>query len=132
MPMATDATVRLLDPVEIDAAAAMLTRAFWSSPLTELLAPDLSRRDEISRWLFGGAVRDGLRYGEVWAAVSANGAIQGAAIWHRPGDHRPGDEPVPTEDATPGANIGDAETILGPAGWPHFQELVTLLGQLHH
>src|SRR3954452_20832975 len=111
MPMATDATVRLLDPVEIDAAAAMLTRAFWSSPLTELLAPDLSRRDEISRWLFGGAVRDGLRYGEVWAAVSGNGAIQGAAIWHRPEGHRSGSKPLPTEATTAGANVVDVGTI---------------------
>jgi hypothetical protein len=73
--------VRRLREDEIPAVSALLTRVFWSSPISETLAPDPARREAISQWLFASNARYGLLYGEAWVAVGDDEAPIGAAIW---------------------------------------------------
>ena len=82
--MTTAPHVRLLREDEVRPAAAMLARTFVDSPLIQYVMPDRARRDATGRWMFGSNLHYGLRYGAVWAALGANGAVQGAAVWWAP------------------------------------------------
>jgi ribosomal protein S18 acetylase RimI-like enzyme len=111
---------------EIERVAAMLTRAFWSSPLTELFAPDPARREEISRWLFAGNLRYGLLYGEVWVAASADGAPRGSAIWW-------GSEYVqPDDERAARAGLASASCVLDPEGLTRLFDVASVSAELHH
>jgi ribosomal protein S18 acetylase RimI-like enzyme len=123
--MAEASTIRRLREDEIDTAAATLTRAFWSSPVVGLLAPDLDRRAEISRWLFGGAIRSGLRDGEVWVAADPGGTLQGAAIWFL------SDPAHPTAVSAADAGQTNETRIFGPEGWTNLQEVRRYTAELH-
>jgi ribosomal protein S18 acetylase RimI-like enzyme len=73
-----------LGPGELDAAAALLARAFSDDPvLSFLLGP--GREGEL-RLIFGALSRDASRFGEV-AGVRADGALAGVAVWLAPGAH---------------------------------------------
>jgi len=123
--MADASTVHFLQEDELHAVIVMLTRTFWSSPVVELLSPDLEQREEISRWLFGGAARSGLRDGEIWVAVGPDGALQGAAIWFLSEPVRPAAEP-PVDSGPP-----DPPEILGPEGRANLREVTRLTAELH-
>ena len=118
--------VHQIESPGVDAVAAMLTRAFWSTPLTEQFAPDPARREEVSRWLFAANARYGLLYGEVWAATSPNGAPQGAAIWWGPAHVH--------VDAERAARSGlvDAPGVLDPDGLARLREVGRVSAELHH
>ena len=124
--MADVATVRLLHADEIDAVAAMLTRAFWSTPITETFSPDPDRCETISRWLFASNARYGILYGEVWVAVGSDGALLGAAIWWSP------DFVEADGDRAAQSGLADAPNVLDEAGLARRLEVARVLTELHH
>src|SRR5437867_2224031 len=82
--------VRRLREDEIPAVSTMLTRAFWSTPLTETISPDPARREAISRSLFASNARYGFLHGEGWVAAGADGALLGpVSRTHRASSTRP-------------------------------------------
>jgi ribosomal protein S18 acetylase RimI-like enzyme len=119
-------TVRLLREGEIDAVTALLTRAFWSTPLTETFSPDPAHREPISRWLFGSNARYGFHYGEVWVAAAADGALLGAGIWWGP-------EFVQVDDERAArSGLADASSVFDEAGLARRRAVASVLGSLHH
>jgi ribosomal protein S18 acetylase RimI-like enzyme len=124
--MADASAVRQLHEHEIDAVAAMLTRAFWSTPLTETFSPDPATREAISLWLFASNARYGLHYGEVWVAATPDGALLGAAIWWAPDFAH-----VDAERAAR-SGLADASSVFDQAGLARRREVADVLGDLHH
>jgi len=117
--------VRELEPDEVESAADMLARAFWDSPLMQVLAPDEDERAEASRWFFEAQACYGLLYGDVWAAVEDDGVVQGAAIWWAPEHVEPDDE------RSSESGLADGLAIVGPAAWERLQVLSRAMATLH-
>jgi GNAT superfamily N-acetyltransferase len=69
---------------DVARVAALLARAFAEDPLMRYAIPDASDRHRLLPWLIGLNVRDGCRYG----AVYATGGFEGAAVWFLPGRTR--------------------------------------------
>ena len=124
--MADALTVRRLGADEIDSVAAMLTRAFWSTPLTETFSPDPARREAISLWLFASNAHYGVLYGEVWVAVDGDGVPRGAAVWWAPDFVQ-----VDAERAAQ-SGLADASSVFDEAGLARRLEVASVLGELHH
>jgi ribosomal protein S18 acetylase RimI-like enzyme len=57
-------------------------RAFLSDPLYKHIFPDAATREDLAAWEFGGIIRYGIRFGEVYAAVD----LSGCAVWLPPGE----------------------------------------------
>ena len=108
------------------AVSALLTRVFWSSPISETLAPDPARREAISQWLFASNARYGLLYGEVWVAVGDDGAPIGAAIWWGPEFLHPDAERAAL------SGLADAPSIFDQAELARSRDVADVLGVLHH
>jgi GNAT superfamily N-acetyltransferase len=104
----------------------MLVRAFVESPLTGVMAPDPASRDAASRWLLGSNLRYGVRYGEVWVALSPRRVVQGAAIWWAPEYVDPDDE------RSEQSGLADGLLVVGPTAWSRLVELSTHMAELHH
>jgi ribosomal protein S18 acetylase RimI-like enzyme len=119
-------TIRRLREDEVPAVSALLTRVFWSTPISETLSPDPVRREAISRWLFASNARYGLLYGEVWAAAGADGALIGAAIWWGP------DFVQPDAERAALSGLADAPGIFDQAGFARRHEVAVVLDALHH
>jgi GNAT superfamily N-acetyltransferase len=73
---------------QIGASSAVLTRAFDDDPVFRYLYPTSRRRRWACRGFLQAIVRDGLPFGEVWAALD-DGAIVGAAGWLPEGAYPP-------------------------------------------
>jgi ribosomal protein S18 acetylase RimI-like enzyme len=126
MTVADAMTVRCVREDEVDAVAAMLTRAFRSTPLIETFSPDSARREEISRWLFTSNARYGVLYGEVWAALEDDGVPHGSAIWWAP-------EFVQADaERAMQSGLADAARVFDSAGMARRLEVVSTLSELHH
>ena len=65
---------------QIGDSSAVLTRAFDDDPVFRYLYPTARRRRWACRSFLQAIVRDGLPFGEVWAAVD-DGAVVGTAGW---------------------------------------------------
>jgi GNAT superfamily N-acetyltransferase len=117
--------VRELEPDEVESAAEMLARAFWNSPLMRVLAPDEATRPEISRWLFEAQLCYGLLYGDAWAAVEDDGAVQGVAVWWAPENVEPNDERASE------SGLADGPTVVGPENWERLQTMTSAMQTLH-
>jgi ribosomal protein S18 acetylase RimI-like enzyme len=70
-----------LREADVPAAAAALSRAFYSDPLQVYTLPDPVEREQRSPALFSAALRYGLLFGEV---LTTPGTPEGAAIWLGP------------------------------------------------
>lgn len=114
--------VRRLDVAEADAAIAMLTRAFATDPLADVIAPDRATWETASRWCFTAFLQYGLRYGEVWTV----GALDGVAIWWAP--------PYVEPDEARAVEVGlmRGPEVLGPEGWERFLAFGVVTADLHH
>jgi ribosomal protein S18 acetylase RimI-like enzyme len=81
-------TIDTLRPDQLEDSSAVLARAFDDDPVFRYLYPAPRRR----RWSTGSflqaIVRDGLPFGEVWAAVD-DGAVVGIAGWLPEGAYPP-------------------------------------------
>ena len=73
---------------QIGASSAVLTRAFDDDPVFRYLDPTARRRRWACRGFLQAIVRDGLPFGEVWAALD-DGAIVGTAGWLPEGAYPP-------------------------------------------
>ncbi len=67
-----------LSKSEIKPAVDMLTRAFWDDPLTVHLFPDQDVRKKLFPILTKFRLKQGLKYGEVYATSSK---VEGLALW---------------------------------------------------
>jgi ribosomal protein S18 acetylase RimI-like enzyme len=70
-----------MQPDQFAPVRAMLTRAFLDYPLMQYVNAELARRRRGVPTLYGGIIRDTLRYGEI--QVSAG--LEGACCWLPPG-----------------------------------------------
>jgi GNAT superfamily N-acetyltransferase len=77
MPIHLDGLMRLLYP-DIDQAVDVLTRSFWNDPLNIYFFPDEDQRRSLLPLFFEYRLKQGIRYGEVFAPSSR---IEGVAIW---------------------------------------------------
>jgi GNAT superfamily N-acetyltransferase len=73
---------------QIGDSSAVLTRAFDDDPVFRYLYPTARRRRWACRRFLQAIVRDGLPFGEVWAAVD-DGTVIGAAGWLPEGAYPP-------------------------------------------
>jgi GNAT superfamily N-acetyltransferase len=81
-------TIATLRRDQIGDSSAVLTRAFDDDPVFRYLYPAARRRRWSCRRFLQAIVRDGLPFGEVWAAVD-NGAVVGTAGWLPEGAYPP-------------------------------------------
>jgi GNAT superfamily N-acetyltransferase len=65
---------------DVPRIAALLAHAFAEDPLMCYAIPDASERRRLLPWLIGLNVRDGCRYGAVYATAD----FEGAAVWFPP------------------------------------------------
>lgn len=72
-------SVTFLDPADLDAAAAMLGRAFHDDPTSQYLFADPELRRHRVPWMMGCMARFGLRYG----VVETVAPLRSAAAWVR-------------------------------------------------
>ncbi len=75
--------LRVLEPADLDDAAAMLSRGFADEPGTVELLPDPEIRLRITELVFGRELRASLPYGTVHG-VDLDGRLVAVAIWHPP------------------------------------------------
>jgi ribosomal protein S18 acetylase RimI-like enzyme len=73
---------------QLGASSAVLARAFDDDPVFRYLYPTPRRRRWSCRSFLHAIARDGLPFGEVWAAVD-NGAVVGTAGWLPEGSYPP-------------------------------------------
>ena len=73
---------------QLEASSAVLARAFDDDPVFRYLYPTPRRRRWSCRSFLHAIARDGLPFGEVWAAVD-NGAVVGTAGWLPEGSYPP-------------------------------------------
>lgn len=85
-------------------AAAVLAKAFRDDPMTRYLVPDDGQRVRLLPWVFGGAVRYALRYGEVYTTPD----LAGVACWLPPGN----------TTVTTGRMLRGGMTVAPPRVWP--------------
>ena len=81
-------TIATLRRDQIGDSSAVLTRAFDDDPVFRHLYPAARRRRWSCRGFLQAIVRDGLPFGEVWAAVD-DGAVVGTAGWLPEGAYPP-------------------------------------------
>jgi ribosomal protein S18 acetylase RimI-like enzyme len=81
-------TIATLRRDQIGDSSAVLTRAFDDDPVFRHLYPTARRRRWSCHRFLRAIVRDGLPFGEVWAAVD-NGSLVGAAGWLPEGSYPP-------------------------------------------
>jgi GNAT superfamily N-acetyltransferase len=81
-------TIATLRRDQIGDSSAVLTRAFDDDPVFRHLYPTARRRRWSCRRFLQAIVRDGLPFGEVWAAVD-NGSVVGTAGWLPEGSYPP-------------------------------------------
>lgn len=81
--MTTQANIARLAPSQVEAATAVLTRAFFDDPLTVYIVPDEEKRISFLTWSFAKFVEYGLSYGHVDTTASQ---VEGAALWLPPGN----------------------------------------------
>jgi len=81
-------TIATLRRDQIGDSSAVLTRAFDDDPVFRHLYPTARRRRWSCRRFLQAIVRDGLPFGEVWAAVD-DGAVVGTAGWLPEGAYPP-------------------------------------------
>jgi GNAT superfamily N-acetyltransferase len=87
-------SVRGLRADEVDAAVAMLARAFHDDPGALITEPDAGMRPAALRALFAPVVRWAVPFGHVAAAVDSEGAVVGIATFVPPGHEAPTDEEI--------------------------------------
>ena len=81
-------TIDTLRRDQVDESSAVLARAFDDDPVFRYLYPAARRRRWSCHRFLRGIVRDGLPFGEVWAALD-DGAVVGAAGWLPKGAYPP-------------------------------------------
>jgi ribosomal protein S18 acetylase RimI-like enzyme len=72
---------------DLKKAAGVLTKAFHNDPLVVLVYPNEEERKKYSPYLWESLLKDGIRYGEVYAPTSK---IEGTAKWLPPGKEHMG------------------------------------------
>jgi ribosomal protein S18 acetylase RimI-like enzyme len=75
---------RLLTDDDVDAAAAILARAFDADPVAQKLLPRPEHRDRWARWRGAWLVRSALPFGSAYGVEGTPGLI-GVALWYPPG-----------------------------------------------
>ena len=98
--------IRPLAADEIDAAVAVLARAFHDDPGALIISPEPGPRPHVLRTLFAPVVRWALPFGQVAAAATADGAIAGVATFVPPGHVAP----TPAEAAA--AGFAEADLLV--------------------
>jgi GNAT superfamily N-acetyltransferase len=122
MPSTTTA-VDAIAAAATSIAGEVLGRAFFDDPLWSWVLPDPERR----RSALGAFMAIGVRYGHAHGAVHVTApAVEGCAVWLRPGDS----DFVPERGATLG--LADAPRLLGTDGLERFGRTMAHLGELHH
>jgi GNAT superfamily N-acetyltransferase len=82
-------TIVTLRRDQLGASSAVLARAFDDDPVFRHLYPTPRRRRWSCRSFLQAIVRDGLPFGEVWAAVDDGGGVVGTAGWLPEGKYPP-------------------------------------------
>jgi GNAT superfamily N-acetyltransferase len=108
---------------ELDAAAALLARAFAQQPLMSFLLGPGRRRER--RLIFGAVCRDAWRAGCV-EAVRHEGALAAVAVWLPPGAH-----PVPPRREARMLPAWLAVATLHPRAVPRLLRVPPVLDTLH-
>jgi ribosomal protein S18 acetylase RimI-like enzyme len=83
-PSARDLGLTRVGRADVPRVAALLARAFHEDALMCYAIPDARQRRHLLPWLIGLNVRDGCRYGAVYATAG----FEGAAVWLPPGRTR--------------------------------------------
>ena len=81
-------TIDTLRPDQLEDSSAVLARAFDDDPVFRYLYPTPRRRQWSTGNFLQAIVRDGLPFGEVWAAID-DGAVVGTAGWLPEGTYPP-------------------------------------------
>jgi ribosomal protein S18 acetylase RimI-like enzyme len=111
-----------LGPAGLDAAAAVLARAFADDPGLLYVLPDIADRDRLGPSLSHAVIRYALRCG---APLVTPDEIRGAALWFPP------DAPTPTEADLAETGIAAVPEQIGPDAWQRFKRLLDHLDALH-
>ena len=111
-----------LAAADIDAAAAVLVRAFVDDPGLHFVLPNRSDRDRLGASLAKAVVQFGLRCGN--PLVTAD-RVRGVALWFPP------DAREPTGDDLAETGIGQVPGQIGPEAWQRFKRLLDHLDALH-
>jgi GNAT superfamily N-acetyltransferase len=119
------AQLRPLRDGEVPTGATMLAEAFADDPLPRLLSPDPRHRDSRLRWYLTAVARYGLAFGEVWAAVSLVGDLDGVAIWWAP------EFVYPSAARAAYAGFLEGEAVLGVDVWEQLMAIGWLVGDVH-
>ncbi len=109
---------------QIDAAGAVLARAFGGDPLMRYLFPDDAERARLLPWHFTGLVRYGYLYGAVSTTVTTTGATDGVAVWLPPQGFQ---DPLERLSRLEQAGLHQAPSVLGAAA---FERLVGVVNHL--
>jgi ribosomal protein S18 acetylase RimI-like enzyme len=105
---------------QLEAAIETLSEAFHDDPLSHLMAPDESRRRDVTRAMGRFVVRYGLRWGRVWTNEDASAV----AIWLPPGT------PFSTVNALR-AGMGSFLVRVGLAGARRMMATLSITERLH-
>ena len=111
-----------LDPVNVDAAATVLLRAFADDPGLRFVLPDPVARERLGHALAHAVLRYALRCG---TPLATPGAVRGVALWFAP------DAPIPTHEDLIETGLAAIPDRIGPAAWGRFQRLLDHLDALH-
>lgn len=80
LPSASDVGLVRVGRADVTRVAVLLARAFDEDALMRYAIPDVRQRRRLLPWLISLTVRDGCRYGAVYATAS----FEGAAVWFPP------------------------------------------------
>jgi ribosomal protein S18 acetylase RimI-like enzyme len=116
--------IRPLALDEVDAAVAVLARAFQDDPGALIIEPDPVLRPAAERALFAPVVRQAVPLGHVAAAVDPGGAIVGVATFLPPGHD------TPSEDEMVAAGLLEAVAAV-PAAAERMSPMVEYLDAQH-
>lgn len=107
---------------QIDAASAVLARAFFDDPMTVYVEPDDARRRQILPGFFSTGVILGHRHGEAYATV---GTLDAAVVWMPP------EAPELSPEHIAAAGSADRQREMGAAAMERFNRVTGVWGMLH-
>jgi GNAT superfamily N-acetyltransferase len=114
---------RVLQPADLDDAAAMLSRGFAEEPGNVTMFPDPTTRLRIAEPVFRKQLRASLPYGTVYG-IDLGGRLVAVAIWHPP-HVKPRSSPATIRMA--GDLLGEARVLA--QGLPHLLSVVARHGR---
>jgi GNAT superfamily N-acetyltransferase len=129
MPLSPDrAQVRIvqLRPDQLEAVGEVLSQSHAEYPAFRHIFPDPRRRRRALRLMFGGIARDALRFRSVYAAETADGQLQGVAIWLPPNRY-----PWSAWRQLHGAGWLLGVLLAAPRSFPTFMRTGTNAARLH-